>query len=315
MEPYIGEYVSFQPVIVQGHVDGFEAQASAVTNWRSPGVATDRAGVVALGVMDLVLRWPLSDVHLTIEIDGKAAGQSRDISSWQPYEWVSVFRWGGSLTPSVATLSSDALRRIEQLWCASVRAPLATLDSLLGPLAQASSAATASNPYDRIMPLWSGLELIYPRMRDLRRIDAIVGRDPSFAQVERARASKLCQQLLGYRGGLARDAWLHPPIRTALRAKPSTAAERVRVATLVAYAIRGKIVHGQWARTRDDRRLEAGAAERWLWQLLEREIELRLTGGRLDPIRAIGQMRIGAERPLQAPLQPVSPLRSRRTHR
>jgi hypothetical protein len=294
----MGKYVSFQPVIVQDHVDGFEAHASAMTNWRSPDGATDRAGVVALGVMDLVLQWPLSDVHLTIEIDGKAARRSRDISGWQPYEWIPVFRWGGSLTRSVATLSNDALRRIEQLWCASVRAPLATLDSLLGPLAQVSSAATATNPYDRIMPLWSGLELMYPRgpkerMTELQRIDAIAGRDPSSAQVEEARASKLIQQLLGYRSSLARDAWLHRPIRTVLQAKPSDAAERVRAVTVVAYAIRCKIVHGQWARTRDDRRLEAGAAERWLWQLMEREIELRLTGNRLDSIRAIGQKRFG----------------------
>lgn len=48
-----------------------------------------------------------------------------------------------------------------------------------------------------------------------------------------------------------------------------------------------------WARFRDDRRLEAGAAESWLWQLLEREIELRLAGRRLEAIRAVGTTKIG----------------------
>lgn len=70
--------------------------------------------------------------------------------------------------------------------------------------------------------------------------------------------------------------------------------QRVRVATLAAYAIRSKIVHGQWARNRDDRRAEADAAEQWLWQLVEREVEIRLTDMRLDPIQAHGLRRFGA---------------------
>lgn len=85
VEPYIGAYVTFQPVTLQGHGDAFEVEASAVTNWRSPGLTADRAGVVALGVIDLVLRWPLFNVFLDIEINGQAAPRSRNISSWQPY--------------------------------------------------------------------------------------------------------------------------------------------------------------------------------------------------------------------------------------
>jgi len=68
----------------------------------------------------------------------------------------------------------------------------------------------------------------------------------------------------------------------------------VRVASAIAYAFRSKIVHGQWARFREDHRLEAGAATQWLWQLLEREIELRLTGRRLEPLRAAGAAKFGA---------------------
>ncbi|MGD0862762.1 MAG: hypothetical protein ABSA21_08355 [Candidatus Limnocylindrales bacterium] len=297
VEPYIGQHLSVQPVIVQEHVDGFEAELSAVTNWRSLSLAADRAGVLALGVIDLVLRWPLSDVHLRIELDGKAAQKPRDISRWQPYEWVPVFSWGGSLTPTVATVSDNGLCRIERLWCASISAPLTSLDALLGPLAEASSAAEATNPYDRVRALWSALELLYPRMGELRRIDAILGQSPSFAQVEEARGSKPYRRLLGYRGRLARDPWLYLPVRSALLTEPSTAIERVRVATVVSYAIRCKIAHGQWARNRDDRRLEAGAAERWLWQLLEREVEIRLAGSRLDPIRALGTIRFGGQSP------------------
>jgi hypothetical protein len=137
------------------------------------------------------------------------------------------------------------------------------------------------------MSLWSGIELLYPVKGDLNKIEAILTRDPSFADVEDPRGAKHCGQLFSYRSELAQDQWLHRPVRAALQTEPATALERVKVATVVAYAIRCKIVHGQWARTRNDRRIEAGAAERWLWQLIEREIELRLTRGRLAPIRAI----------------------------
>jgi hypothetical protein len=64
------------------------------------------------------------------------------------------------------------------------------------------------------------------------------------------------------------------------------------MATVLAYAIRSEIVHGQWPRFLDDRRLEAGAAEGWLWQLVEREIEMRLAGQRLDVVRAVGGGRV-----------------------
>lgn len=66
------------------------------------------------------------------------------------------------------------------------------------------------------------------------------------------------------------------------------------VATAIAYAFRSTIVHGQWARFREDHRLEAGTAEQWLWQLLEREVELRVAGRRLKPLRAAGSAKFGA---------------------
>jgi hypothetical protein len=291
VEPYVGEDVSFQPIILND-VDGFEAQMCAVTNW-APGVTADRAGVVALGVVDLVLRWPLGNVWLSLETNGQKVSQSRDVSGWQPYEWLETPLAGLRPPGSVATISNDAQRRIEQLWRAAMDAPAPILDHLLGPLALASSAATATNPYDRVMSLWSALELLYPGMHDMERIEAILTRDPLFADVEDARGAKHCRQLLSYRSDLAHDPWFHRPVRAALQTEPSKASERVELSTVVAYAIRCKIVHGQWARTRNDRRIEAGAAERWLWQLLEREIELRLTGDRLAPIRAIASTMFG----------------------
>jgi len=292
VEPYFGDDVSFQPIVLDD-VDGFEAELSAVTNWRSPGVTADRAGVVALGVVDLVLRWPVFSAWLNIEINGQEARQSRDVSRWQSYELLETAIGGHRPARSVATISGDAQQRIEQLWRATMHAPLPILEHLLGPLALASSAATATNPYDRVMSLWSGLELLYPGMHDRKLIEAVVRRDASFADLEEPRGAKSCPQLLRYRNTLARDPWFRPWLRTAFQTKPSTGAERVEVATLIAYAIRCKIAHGQWARFRDDRRVEAGAAERWLWQLLEREMELRLMGARLVPIRAIERTLFG----------------------
>lgn len=286
VEPYVGEDVSFQPIVLDD-VDAFEAEMSAVTNWRSLGLTADRAGVVALGVIDIVLRWPLFHVWLSVETNGQQVRESRNVSRWQPYEWLETSLAGYRPPRSVVTISNNAQRRIEQLWRATMHAPPSILEHLLGPLALASSAASATNPYDRVVSLWSGLELLYPGMGEMKRIEAILTRDPSFADVEDPRGAKHCRQLLSYRSDLARDLWLHRPVRAALQTTPSRASERVEVATFVAYAIRCKIVHGQWARTRDARRLEAGAAERWLWQLLEREMELRLMGARLVPIRAI----------------------------
>jgi hypothetical protein len=292
VEPYNGEDASMQPTVLDD-VDGFEAEMSAVTRWRSLGVAADRVGVVAVGILDLVLRWPFADVWLTVEINDQDVQQSRKIPGWQSYEWVETLIGGFRAPRSVATISADAQRRIEQLWRASIRAPLPILEHLLGPLALASSAASATNSFDRVMWLWSALELLYPRMSETKRIEAIVKRDASFGNVEEPRGAKTCAQLLRYRNTFARDSWIRSGLQAALQRKPSTAAERVELATLVAYAIRCKIAHGQWARVRDDRRAEAGAAERWLWQILEREVELRLTGRRLDPIRAIERTRFG----------------------
>jgi hypothetical protein len=56
----------------------------------------------------------------------------------------------------------------------------------------------------------------------------------------------------------------------------------MRVGTIVAYAARSAVVHGHWARMTEQRRPLILAAEKWLWNMLERELELRLIGHRLD---------------------------------
>lgn len=94
-----------------------------------------------------------------------------------------------------------------------------------------------------------------------------------------------CARLLKFRALLAKDPWLHAPIRSRLATRPNGAQQRVEAATFMAYAIRSLIVHGQWARAREAHRREARAAESWLWQLVEREIELRLVSSRLEPVK------------------------------
>ncbi len=57
------------------------------------------------------------------------------------------------------------------------------------------------------------------------------------------------------------------------------------MATVVAYAARSAVVHGHWARFPDSRRPHARAAEEWLWNVVEREIERTLVATRLPQVR------------------------------
>lgn len=188
-------------------------------------------------------------------------------------------------------VNQGALERIELLWSLAMGLPVQELDLLIGPLSQGSSAASARHPFDRVPPLWSALELIYPGGKDLDRIDRILS-DPTLPSVEAAHWSKEGRRILTYRARLARDPWLHAPVVNQLLVPPTSDRDRARVATVASYAVRSMIVHGQWARFRDDRRLEAGAAAAWFWQILEREMELRLAQRRLDAIRVVGSTTI-----------------------
>jgi hypothetical protein len=272
-------------------VEGFVARLSARPRGRASTTAVDRIVVVAEGILDLLLRWPLAEPQIRVTVDGKPIRRSRNISRLQPYEIGAILAGNPHLPRTVLGLKQEALERIELLWSLATRLPVKELDRLLGPLSQGSSAASARHPFDRVPPLWSALELMYPGGKDLDRIDRILA-DPAFPSVEAAHWTKEARRILSYRARLARDPWLHPPVRQHLLASPTNDGDRVRVATVAAYAVRSMIVHGQWARFRDDRRLEAGAAAAWFWQILEREMELRLAGRRLDPIPVVGSTQI-----------------------
>jgi hypothetical protein len=293
LEPWTGTATKFEAANFtdpKGHsVRGFRAQLTASVRGGSSDRLRDRAVVVAQALLDLLLRWPLAEPQISVTVNGKPIRRTHDISRLQTYEMGALLSGGPGLPRTQLSVGPQTPPRIELLWLRAMGLPDAELDRLLGPLAQASVAAAAQHPFDRVAPLWSAMELLYPRPRgDLARIDAIVSSDSTLAAVETARGRPVLARLLRFRGRLARDPWLHEPVRRRLQSSPRSRADRVAMATVLAYAIRSEIVHGQWSRFRDDRRLEAGAAEGWLWQLVEREIEMRLAGQRLDVVRAVG---------------------------
>jgi len=257
--------------------------------WRSERLTRDWAGVVASGVLDLVLRWPTTGVQTDVTVSGhRPPARSYHIAELATYEVGSPLGGGPALPRTVLTIGKDLAIRMDELWTAAFALSSGRVDVILGGLIQASSAAAASHPFDRVMPVWTGLELLYPGTRDLTRIDRITRTDPTFAKTEGPRGSGASRVLLRHRAELFRDPWLHTGVKRRLGQPPKGIQERVETATVAAYAIRSLIVHGRWARAREDRRNEARAAESWLWQLLEREIELRLMGSRLPPIASPG---------------------------
>ena len=298
LEPWAGTATKFERVtfrdVAGREVSGFRAELSARPKSHSGDRTYDRAVVIAQALLDLLLHWPLADPQIRVLVDGTLVRRSHDISRLQPYEIASILSGGPGLPRTELTVSADTPPRVDLLWSLAMGKPVESLDRLLGPFSQASAAAAARHPFDRVAALWAALELLYPGpRRDLARVDLIAAVDPASAAVEVARADPALKPLLSFRRQLARDPWLHEPVRRRLEAPPRSDGDRVLAATVLAYAIRSKIVHGQWARFRDDRRREAGAAERWLWQLLEREIEVRVAGRRLDAVRPVGAARIG----------------------
>lgn len=293
LEPWAGTSTKFQSATFRGPdghaVHGFIAELTAKVGRDSRESVSERAVVVAQAVLDLLLRWPLTEPQITVTIGDKRVRRTQDISRLQPYEMGVILVGGPGLQRAQLSVGPDTPQRIGLLWSCTMGLPVTELDRLLGPLAQVSVAATAQHPFDRVVPLWSAIELLYPAPRkDLSRIDAILSSDPALAAVEATRGRPVLARLLRFRRKFAHDPWLHERVRLRLQSSPKSAADRVATATVLAYAIRSKIVHGQWARSRNERRLEAGAAEGWLWQLVEREVEMRLAGKRLDVVRTVG---------------------------
>jgi hypothetical protein len=287
VKPWTGKGARFERATFRDpagrQVEGFKAELSAQSRIGSGDLAYDRAVVVAQALLDLTLRWPLAEPQIRVFVDEMPVRRSRDISKLQHYEIGAILGGAPGLPRTQFTISPDVPPRIELLWSCAMVQNVRALDRLVGPLSQASAAAAARHPFDRVTGLWAALELLYASARsDLARIDQMAALDPASAGAEVARAGPALKRLLSFRRQLAKDTWIRESVRRRLEPTPRSGADRAVVATVVAYAVRSKIVHGQWARYRDDRRLEAGAAENWLWQLLEREVELRLVGRRLD---------------------------------
>jgi hypothetical protein len=254
--------------------------------WRSSRLAADRGLILLQGLIDLVLKWPSPAAQATVVLGNRTVqARSRNISDLSMYE-VGELLSGPTQPSTVLVVTQEQRERIDRLCTAAFAATPALLDSIGGCLAQISAAAAGTHPYDRVVPLWSALELLYYAVKtDSARIEAITRTDPSFAQDEIGYGKATCVRLLKYRPLLANDPWLYRAVRSRLAARPRGPQQRVEAATFMSYAIRSLIVHGQWARAREGHRREARAAESWLWQLLEREIELRLVGSRLEPVK------------------------------
>lgn len=255
-------------------------------DWRSSRLAADRGLMLLQGLVDLVLKWPSPAAQATVVLGARTIrARSRNLSDLSMYE-VGELLSGPTHPSTVFVVTQDQESRIDRLCTAAFAAPPTLLDSIVGCLAQVSAAAAGTHPYDRVTPLWSGLELLYHANKtDSARIEAITRTDPSFAREEMAYGRATCSRLLKFRAQLANDPWLYRAVRLRLVARPSGAQMRVEAATFMSYAIRSLIVHGQWARARERHRREARAAELWLWQLVEREIELRLIGFRLPAVK------------------------------
>ncbi len=255
--------------------------------WRSTPRAADRAAVALQGVVDLVLRWPFPAAQVTTYINStKVDLAPLGLYARSPHEIASLIAGGVPMPKTVLVLEGAMSERIVEIAQAAFSASTVELDSLLGCFAQTSAAAGGAHPFDRVAPLWSGLELLHPGKGDLQRIDTITGTYPNFAAIEWPRGQDACAQLLALRGGLARDTWLYEAVRKRLKTRPQSRQQKLSVATVLAYAIRSLIVHGRWTRANREHREAARAAETWLWQLLERAIEYRVVGDRLPYLRS-----------------------------
>lgn len=67
-------------------VKGFVARLSARPRGRTSNITVDRFVVIAQGIVDLLLRWPLAESQIRVTLNGKPIGRSRNISRLQPYE-------------------------------------------------------------------------------------------------------------------------------------------------------------------------------------------------------------------------------------
>ena len=146
-------------------MQGFRAELTATVRRSSRDLASDRAVVIAQALLDLLLRWPLAEPQIRVTVDGERVRRTHDITWLQPYEIGVILAGGPGLPRTQLSVDRETPPRIELLWSQAMSLPVARLNRLLGPLSQASSAAAARHPFDRVVPLWSAMELLYPGPR------------------------------------------------------------------------------------------------------------------------------------------------------
>ena len=81
LEPWTGTATKFETATFRDpggwDVQGFRAELAAKLSRSSPQRVADRAVVIAQGLLDLILRWPLAEPQIRATVDGKGIGRSR----------------------------------------------------------------------------------------------------------------------------------------------------------------------------------------------------------------------------------------------
>lgn len=267
-------------------VHGLVASVNVDVNTTSVDFGAELATIVALGAFDLVHRWPSASSQVRVVRGGVRIDQpSIPIHHLAPYELGQMLGGGAPLPNSVLSTNEAALHRVDDLLdpCLSRSQ---SLPALRGALAQISIAAASARPQDRLIPLWSAISMLHPSQGgDLDRIRTITSAD-GFAREERD-SDPAWRLMSRHRKAVAADSWFHSSIRAALSRPARTIVARMQAGTTFAYAARSAIAHGHWSGMPGPRRPLILASERWLWVIVEREIEQTLFRSRLPRLAGL----------------------------
>ena len=287
-KPYLGEAISVDPRGFRDtsgyEVRGIEVRATFQTRWRTR-TPLERASTLALGAFDLMMRWPNDAAQYSFAVNGERQDPpGHHIDDLAAYEIGEILGGRVTLPGSIRTASDGEIARIDELIAAVVAKRARDVDRLLGPFAQISVAAAAKRPADRLGPLWSAFTLLRPHARsDSMRLRAF-NSEPNLRD-ERMRETGW-RQLAAARTTITEDDWFAAGIRSLLAERPRSSLRQLQAATVIAYAARSAIAHGHWARVSAAPLRALKDAESWLWNLVEREIELTLFRVRLPAVVA-----------------------------
>ena len=262
----------------------FVADYQTRTGWRDKITSADRAAVIGAGLIDLLLKWPSDDRQIGVWIEGQRRSNSIAIDELAPYELGPILAGLPRLPNTVVTVRETTWQRVDEIAGRLFALPVGRLDPILGTLAQVSTAAAARRPADRLVPLWAALRHAAPTPRGDLAFATTHVQGRAFTQSERERTPSWTT-LASARGSIQRDHWFHEKLRRALTGPARSVADRMKAATIVAYAFRSAVAHGHWW-PMDERRHQALAAEQWLWTLVERAIDIRVFGHRRPTVVA-----------------------------